>query len=153
MASKLFRAVVGFGISLGTVSAACSGAIDDETVAVNSTEPDANSPQAVSDGGPSPIDAAVIDAADGHVADASTDAPKDVDVDAFCDVAWPTTKAGLTVPECVDPTEVCADAGHPAIGCWRKNDAGTCDFLAGARFPICVDGAWTCAPGQSETCP
>src|SRR5687768_11966568 len=102
MASKLFRAVVGFGIGLGATSAACFGTTDDGGIVGSAAEaaPDGSTSNTV----PSPSSTGTSTAPDpdaeptsndaspdGKVAaDAGLDAPKDVGVDAFCDAAWPT---------------------------------------------------------------
>lgn len=160
MASKLFRAVVGFGISLGATSAACFGATEDGGViggdagpgpspssSSTSRRPQPNPP----DEDPPPDEQG--DAGPIVVKDAGLDAPKDVAADAFCDNAWPTTKGNPGPPKCVDPNDECADAG-PMARCYALGDAGTCDFWP-AYAPWCVSGEWQCKGGQmhEEDCP
>jgi hypothetical protein len=106
MASKLFRAVVSAGISLGTSAAACS----------------LDAPGA-------PGDAIASDAG----------------ADAFCDAAWPTTKAHPIPTSCIDPNGECADAGGPHF-CLRPAGDGGCD-LSQAFMPSCASGAWQCRSG------
>jgi hypothetical protein len=115
MASRLFHAVVGIGISLGTTSLACSGRVTtrlqaddvtaDEPAPLPSASPVSSSnpvtpPTLVADAGTdafAPVDdAASPDATslDGDVTDSAAvvDASTDALLDAFCDAAWPTTK-------------------------------------------------------------
>jgi hypothetical protein len=149
MASKLFRAVVGFGIALGAASGACFGASSDtpETVTegadASTSTPTTNTPSSSgsSNGDPSSTQ-------DGSsVADAGVDAPKDVGVDAFCDAAWPTTKGNPQPPSCVDPNGECVDAGTPEH-CYAVADGG-CD-VAKMTFPYCVNKDWQCQPGTTN---
>lgn len=157
MASKLFRAVVGFGISLGAASAACMGAVDEvattndggasrDGAASSTSPPPAPSPP------PSTDDGAAAVPADAGV-DVALDAPKDVGPDAFCDAAWPTTKGNPGPPKCVDPDGACADAGHPTY-CWKDDGTGACDF-GQSYAPFCVGKQWECQSGTipSEKCP
>lgn len=156
MASKLFRAVVGFGIGLGATSAACFGATDDGGTAgtVAEVAPDGSTSQPGArlpglDAGASEVDAradAPAEAAPG-VGDAGVDAPKDVGVDAFCDAAWPTTKGNPKPPGCTDPNGECVDAG-PMHRCIPVDDAGGCDWTAfQTTAPFCVSSEWRCSPG------
>jgi len=157
MASKLFRAVVGFGIGLGTASAACFGATDDAGTTTEKADASASTPTITP---PSSRDSAVdpaIDAssdvnvgADASLdapADTGLDAPKDVGVDAFCDAAWPTTKGNPKPPTCIDPNGHCADAGRPEH-CYAPADAGGCDFST-STAPFCVSGDWQCSSGTT----
>ena len=150
MASKLFRAVVVFGIGLGAASAACFGASSDtperttEGTDASTSTPESNassSSSGSSSGDPSPTP-------DGSsVADAAVDAPKDVGADAFCDAAWPTTKGNPKPPACVDPNGECVDAGVPEH-CYAVVDGG-CD-VAKMTFPYCVNKDWQCQPGTTN---
>lgn len=160
MASKLFRAVVGFGIGLGATSAACFGATDDGGIVGSAAEAEAAPDGSTSTTVPSPPSSGSSTAPDPDpgptandaapdvkvVTDAGVDAPKDVGADAFCDVAWPTTKGGK-LPACSDPTGECADAGHPSA-CVSRDDAGACDWSSGTYAPICVNAEWRCGAGR-----
>ena len=146
MASKLFRAVVGFGIGLGAASAACFGAASDATDTTtadsDASTTNSSSSSASSSGDPSPTP-------DGAPAvDAGVDAPKDVGIDAFCDAAWPTTKGNPQPPSCVDPNGECVDAGTPEH-CYVVADGG-CDF-AKMVFPYCANKDWQCQPGTTNS--
>lgn len=152
MASKLFRAVVGFGIGLGAASAACFGATDG-TSETTSDDKDASttvptpSSTGTTDHDPTPpANDASPDVT--VVADAGVDAPKDVGVDAFCDAAWPTTKGNPGPPKCTDPNGECTDAGHPDH-CYPVTDAGACDWssFGATTAPFCVNKEWRCGPG------
>jgi hypothetical protein len=146
MASKLFRAVVGFGIALGAASAACFGASSDEAQTTTegtdaSASTPTNSASSTSSGGqPDPTP-------DAAITDARVDAPKDAGVDAFCDAAWPTTKGNPQPPACVDPNGECAEAGAPEH-CYALADGG-CN-LGKMTFPYCVNGDWQCQPGTTN---
>lgn len=154
MSSKLFRAVVGLGISLGTASAACFGAVDSGS---NGTEPPANSAPSAPDkkGDPADVgapqaDATVDSGSDSAVAttDAAADAPSDAMLDAFCDAAWPTTKGNPSGPTCGAVAD-CKDAG-PAPYCFTQVDATsqTCDSTSTKALPAwCVSGHWECSGG------
>lgn len=145
MASRLFRAVVGVGISFGAASAACFGAVDDvkpgsdagasPDAAVSSTTAPPSPPSSTGSG----------DDADVPPSDAAADAPKDAGPDAFCDAAWPTTKGNPGPPACIDPNGECADAGLPTY-CWQDDGDGGCSF-GGSFAPFCVGGQWRCQAG------
>lgn len=156
MASKLFRAVVGFGIGLGATTAACFGATDGGIVGTtaesvpdgststvppssgtSTTEPDPGPTSTSNDASPD------VKA----VADAGVDAPKDVGADAFCDAAWPTTKGNPKPPACTDPNNECSDAGPPHY-CVPVDDAGACGFTTTA--PFCVNKEWRCQSGTID---
>jgi len=150
MSSRLFRAVVGLGISLGTASAACYGSVDPTNAgdASGSTEP--SSP----DKAPNPVtnpttptrDAAA--AVDAHVdaqVDAVADAPKDAILDAFCDATWPTTKGTSGGPTC-GAVEDCKDAG-PAPHCYKQVTTSTCNPGTAPLPAWCVAGNWQCSGG------
>jgi len=159
MASKLFRAVVGFGISLGATSAACFGATDDGGVVGGDAgpSPSASSTSRPRQPQPPPPDddpeETDDDAGPIVTKDAGLDAPKDVGADAFCDNAWPTTKGSAGPPKCVDPNDECADAG-PMERCYELGDGGVCTFWP-QYAPWCVSGEWQCKGGQMhyEDCP
>ena len=162
MASKLFRAVVGFGISLGAASAACvGGAGSIEASAADTTTPPGNTwdppPgsnwEAPGSNSESPNSPASGDArAD---ADAAADAPKDAMLDAFCDAAWPTTKGNPGGPTC-GAVDGCGDAG-PAPHCYKlasgsssssSSSSTKCD-PANVTYPAwCISGAWQCSTGS-----
>jgi hypothetical protein len=164
MASKLFRAVVGFGIGLGATSAACFGATEGGIVGTTAEAVPDGSTSAV----PSPSSSGTTTADPGPgpaptpndasfdvtvVADAGVDAPKDVGADAFCDAAWPTTKGNPKPPACTDPNDECVDAGSPGY-CVPVGDAGTCEW-SGTFAPFCVNQEWRCQPGTIDwgSCP
>jgi hypothetical protein len=158
MASKLFRAVVGFGIGLGATSAACFGSTEGgiagtaaETVPDGSTSSAVPSPSSTGTATPDEeVPQASKDAtADAKATDAAVDAPKDVGVDAFCDAAWPTTKGNPGPPKCVDPNGECADAGNPDL-CVEVDDAGACNFSSTTTAPFCVNKEWRCQPGTKS---
>jgi hypothetical protein len=159
MTSRLFRALVCVGISLGSsATAACSGAISENAEDSGTTNP----PDATPDQTTPTFDAAAdttvdvrVDApADGgidakpDVRDAAVDAPKDaiadVIADAFCDAAWPTTKGNPKPPACTDPLGECADAGFPEH-CYQVIGPFTCDY-DDTTAPFCVNKAWQCSP-------
>jgi hypothetical protein len=145
MASKLFHAVVGVGISLGV--AACGGAVTDDE-GLGFSEPEAGAPgltpeagtSAVSDAAPAEIpDAGPMDAA---LVDATADAADDALVAAFCDVAWPITKSGREV---CGPYEECATSEAP--WCFGPGHQGSCTI-----YPLqCVGGQWQCMGGATPT--
>lgn len=139
MSSRLFHAIVGVGVSVGTT--ACSGLVD---------EP-----------GPSPV----ADARDASIArdvwqdtDAKADAASDARVifDAFCDAPWPTTKGGGRPeqrPACTNPEGRCVvvDAG------WGGGQP-SCIEVTGQQAPPyacngregwdqCFEGQWRCPTG------
>lgn len=163
MASRLFRAVVGFGIGLGAASAACFGNTEGSTVGgvtEDATDKDASSSARVPGKTASyedpnetdpPEETSPDDASPDvkKVADAGVDAPKDVGADAFCDAAWPTTKGNPKPPACTDPNGECAAADAGAQGrCIPLDDAGACDwtvFTTSAQ--LCVNKEWRCLPG------
>lgn len=129
MASKLFRAVVGVGISLGTASAACLGS--------SSPAPDATADEASTPAPPSP------DA--GDAPESSADATTDALLDAFCDASWPTTKGNHAGgPTCGDTVD-CHEAG-PSPYCFKQVDpvASICD-TAPVLPAWCVGGSWQCS--------
>jgi hypothetical protein len=151
MSTRLFHAIVGFGIALGTASAACLGAVEDQDQAGAddvATLPDGAVPPAFASDA-SPGDAAVDVPSHDHDASAVHDAT----VDAFCDVTWPTTKGNPSGPTC-GPTEACAEAGA-APWCLAVVTGTTCD--ATRTVPArCVAGSWDCGPdaipGDRCTC-
>ncbi len=155
MNSRLFRAVVGLGIGLGTVSAACLSGDDDSTeepsIDIPATYPPAHEGGRTGDiDADRPADSAVDAVADSTVdaaPDASADAPKDVILDAFCDVAWPTTKGNVGAPTC-GPVEDCAEAGRAPF-CYRQvtGTRTTCDLEPPREATWCVGGRWQCASG------
>lgn len=150
MPSKLFHAVVGVGISLGSV-AACGGATSEDAALLS---PDAT--ELPADGGldvaiPLP-EAAPPDAAQGDAAvDAPPDAapvldatpvPSDAIVEAFCDVTWPITKAGR---EACGPIDDCAGLQIP--WCLEPDGQGSCKL-----YPLeCVGAEWQCLGGVTPT--
>jgi hypothetical protein len=159
MASKLFRAVVGFGIGLGATTAACFGATDAgivgttaENVPDGSTSkvPAPSSSTSSTDPGPTSTPPPKDASSDVHVhvADAAADAPKDVGADAFCDAAWPTTKGNPKPPACTDPNNECVDAGAPGY-CVPVSDAGTCEW-GDTYAPFCVNKEWRCQSGTID---
>lgn len=157
MASKLFRAVVGFGIGLGAASAACfgatdggvaGGAFDDGTDASTSSTSPSGSSSGTTTQVP-PTNTTNDAAPDGTVVDAGLDAPKDVGPDAFCEAPWPTTKASPPPPKCIDPNGECAEAGALQITCVVEYPDGGCDTTK-AWMGQCVAGEWRCAPGKVE---
>lgn len=161
MASKLFRAVVGFGIGLGLTSAACLGATEGGIVGSTAENVPDGSPETNSSSSSSgssttnPDPDAVSPAKDASpdatvVVDSGIDAPKDVGADAFCDAAWPTTKGNPKPPSCVDPNGDCVDAGAP-MRCVPMDDAGACDFGAFNTYaPFCVNKEWRCQSGTVD---
>ena len=159
MASKLFRAVVGVGISLGSVSA-CGGSTSNDVEGL--VPPDA---PATPEGGvdaaapPRTVDAGTMDAApvsdagadtlpdasaptDAAPVDAADDVLEDAIVAAFCDVTWPITKAGREV---CGPADECA--GQTIPWCFGLGDGGPCTL-----YPLaCVGGEWHCMGGATPT--
>lgn len=174
MSTKLFRAVVGLGISIGSAVAACDGAAD-VTPLGDGGGVDAAS---AADGASTPPDSASVvveasadvvegeDAADASADDASDGAPTDALADAFCDAAWPTTKGQVILPNCLDPSGRCWDAAAPircmaALGPHQcdiqgSGVAGMCVFTAEAGSsvpdadadaePAAISAAWMCPP-------
>lgn len=156
MTSKLFRAIVGFGISLGTASAACLGAVDTLPEGGSPTGSGATEPAEAPDGqGPGARDGGTHEGGGNTQSDARADvadAPHDVVLDAFCDAAWPTTKGNPGGPTC-GPIHDCIDAG-PAPHCWQAVDAITCNSSAPGVPAWCVGGTWHCSTGAlpNEAC-
>ena len=164
MASKLFRAVVGFGIGLGATTAACFGATTDvdppadggpsQEGETSTTVPDVPPIDEKVDPTPDatvlPADAGA-DVAKDVAVDVKADAPKDAGIDAFCDAAWPTTKGNPGPPKCIDPGSECTDAG-PVLRCYPRTDAGQCQFW-NRHAGLCIDGVWQCPSGTEPTCP
>jgi hypothetical protein len=160
LSSRLFHAVVGVGIALGTSAIGCSGAIDVESAAPDGavvpdlahedsgTSPDATKINSAHDAGAdsnhdSELDAG-IDATTG--VDAALDAPQDVILDAFCDAAWPTTKGNPNPPTCGAVVD-CADAGEAPF-CYVALSSTQCD--GNQLVPAwCVGGDWQCSPGST----
>jgi hypothetical protein len=154
MSSRLFHTVVGLGIALGAQGVACLGG-GDATPASDATEGGAAPSPSAS--GTAASDAskpdATIGAADGAATapdSGASDAPRDVILDAFCDAAWPTTKAnGGAGPTC-GAVDACKDAGL-APHCFgvTAETPLTCDSKR--IFPAwCVDGAWRCTTGTAR---
>lgn len=148
MSSRLFRAVVGIGISLGTASAACLGSVDTGAATTgNDTTPGNQATSSPPLGAP-PGDPG-HESHDGGTThppekDAAVDAPRDAILDAFCDASWPTTKGNPHGPTCGDVSP-CADAG-PAPYCQRVVSAGpTCDPNPPNEVAWCVDKQWKCS--------
>ena len=162
MASKLFHAVVGVGISLGI--SACGGSVEqDSAQGGQASQPfptaeggaDAGISLPKADAGSADSAAGVDGAADVTIPDAgaSPDTPmvdaapdvgKDAIVDAFCDDPWPITKSGRVV---CGPSEACA--GTPAPWCFGKTADGSCTI-----YPLaCVDQQWQCLGGTSMNTP
>ena len=158
MASKLFHAVVGVGISLGSV-AACGGSTSndfEELLPADATPaPDAGIDTGVV---PPKLDATTVDAtpasdagadavpdasvADAAPVDAAPDAPADAIVAAFCDVTWPITKAGREV---CGPADECE--GKPVPWCYLQTAEGVCTL-----YPLeCKGGEWHCFGGAIPT--
>lgn len=155
--SRLFQAVVGVGIALATVSAACFDHAD--PAADPSTDPDAtasarNDAPSADDASPTG-DATTSDATPDVVTpvDASADVILDAPPDAFCDASWPTTKGDRNGPTC-GPIADCHDSG-PAPWCMTINAAGTCDGT-GPAVAWCMNGQWRCStntiPREACTC-
>lgn len=146
MTSKLFRAVVGVGIALGTASGACLGAIDSVPEADDASTTTTPQPDGASTPKPTPSADAGADAAADADADAPLDAPKDVILDAFCDATWPTTKGNVHAPTC-GPTEECEDAG-PAPRCYYRIEGSDAGCNVTKPIPAwCVSAAWQCSTG------
>jgi hypothetical protein len=124
--------------------------------------PDANAPEALSEGGvdvasPRPeVDAGLADAApasDGSagalpdaapVVDAAPldAAPEDAIVAAFCDAAWPITKSGRVI---CGPAEECAGLEVP--WCFGPDGQGSCKL-----YPVeCVGAQWHCMGGVTPS--
>jgi hypothetical protein len=173
MASRLFHAVVGVGISLGSVSS-CGGIALEGEGSLGS--PDAGSPDVLEEGGvdaahPLPerdtgspdaevesdgsLDAALPDAAatpdatplEAAALDAAPDVRQDAIVEAFCDVTWPITKAGRAVcapaEECEGPDLSCFECEGPVPYCVGPDGQGSCIL-----YPVaCVGTDWQCTGG------
>jgi hypothetical protein len=146
MASKLFHAVVGVGISLGSASA-CGGSTSSdewafETLDATAPEtPDAAAPEAPDASANAPPDAAIVDAAP---VDAAADVPEDALVAAFCDATWPITKSGREV---CGPYDECSSV--PAPWCVGPDDQGACKL-----YPLqCTGGEWHCMGGTPSDVP
>lgn len=169
MASKLFHAVVGVGIALGS-AAACDGSVEpstpadaaasdaasaDGTAAVDATSGDVSVPTDAT----TEVDATdddVVDAGADVIADAAVDAAVDAPTDAaFCDNAWPTTKGTYVPPTCLDPAGACADAG-PIARCLPTLAPHDCDTSTMGFAASCSGGADAsvsdAGPGEWE-CP
>jgi hypothetical protein len=152
MASRLFRAVVGIGISLGTASVACFGGTDDPPAASpDAAQADpADSARTQVDGATS-SDAGAPDVrvqGDADAGDAAPDAPKDAGLDAFCDASWPTTKGNPGGPTCGDVTG-CADAGYqPRCVVQTASSPVTCNPNVDAFPAWCVSTQWQCSEGS-----
>lgn len=150
MASKLFRAVVGLGISLGAASTACFGTVEsmpDATEPTTGSEASAPETGLATNSSPSTdagTDAPAVDAAADAPLDAPLDAPTDALLDAFCDASWPTTKGSGPTCGAIDG---CNDAGRPPYCIEHVNPPSqTCG--TGQLFPAwCVNGAWQCSTG------
>ena len=146
MTSRLFHAIVGFGIALGASGVACLGAVSDPPAIDGAETPPAPTspgapPMTTVDGAPARD--AGIDSTLGPDADAAADAPRDAILDAFCDAAWPTTK-GNPGPTC-GPIAECAEAG-PTPQCHPLTAPLTCETR---MVPVwCVAGKWECSTGS-----
>jgi hypothetical protein len=158
MASKLFHAVVGVGLSLAGVSA-CGGSTSSDA-----QSPDANLPEGQPEGGvdvqspPPELDAGVFEAApasdasadvppdvataDAAPIDAAADVPTDAIVAAFCDLAWPITKAGR---EACGPIDECMS--QPIPWCLGPDGDGGCELY----LLECVGAEWHCMGGVIPT--
>ncbi len=152
MASKLFHAVVGVGISLGT---ACGGNIAQDgdpfgplpDAGTSKPKPEGGvdaGPVVLADAGPPDTfapEAAAPDAAptpDAAPLDAASDSPEDAIVAAFCDNPWPITKSGRAV---CGPYEECAI--NEAPWCYGPGPQGSCQI-----YPVeCVGAQWHCMGG------
>lgn len=128
MSSRLYRAIIGVGISLGTTMSAC-GAIDTSSVQ-----------------SPSDNDAGAEVEATPRTDAAGLDASKDVILDAFCDATWPTTKGNSGGPTC-GPTDACADSG-PAPRCFEAIGPSICESHRPGFAAWCVGGEWKCSHGS-----
>ncbi len=158
MPSKLFHAVVGVGISLGS-AAACGGVADRDGPTPLAPDAQGPLPHPQADGGSdaalptpdaaAPDSAVTIDAApdatvtaDASIEDAAPDAPKDAIIDAFCDAPWPITKSGREV---CGPYEECGQTSAP--WCFVQDSQGACSL----QPLICVDQQWQCLGGATPT--
>jgi hypothetical protein len=145
MSSRLFRAVVGVGIALGTVSAACLGVVGDPADGADASTgaPGTELPRTEAGSTAETARGKDVDAA----ADAPADAPKDVVIlDAFCDAAWPTTKGSVPSAPTCGPVADCAEAGS-APYCARISTTSpvTCDPHPPVEVAWCVAGHWQCS--------
>ncbi len=156
MSSKLYRAIVGIGISLGATSVACLGTVDtpsdvsDDGGSEAAVRSEAGVGADAATAADSATDARAVDATVDAPADAgvdvAVDAPKDAILDAFCDAAWPTTK-GSGGPTC-GPLDTCADSG-PAPSCIEQLGPSTCNASSSQVFPAwCFGGEWECSTGS-----
>jgi len=132
MRSKLFRAVVGVGLSLGGSGAGCSGnsTSDDDG---SGGDPNGTGGKAGSGG----------TAGDPHAGTAGL--PTDAGTDAFCDAAWPTTKGNPAPPPSCEEQAECGgppDAGFGFLRCRPKLDEHLCDYLLVTSE--CENGVWQC---------
>lgn len=152
MASKLFQAIVGVGIAIGTTMA-CSGKTSPIDPATSDADTDASDRRihdmrdASAHDGDHVEDATHADAhVDHDASDAEliVDASVDVILDAFCDAAWPTTKGNVGPSSCIDPTGACADAGTP-LRCHAVVAPNVCSS-ATAVASTCVAAHWECPP-------
>ncbi|MBS2020605.1 MAG: hypothetical protein JST00_47565 [Deltaproteobacteria bacterium] len=141
MTSRLFRAVVGIGISLGATSAACLGKLTDDDPPPGALTPPLGTAPPPTSSAPAPTSTGAVEPPD-----AAPHLPHDAGIDAFCDAAWPTTK-GTPIPTC-GPIDDCADAGlRPS--CYEVVAPGSCRRPDGRLQPVwCVSGTWQCGPGK-----
>lgn len=156
MSSRLYRAIVGVGISLGTSMGACSGAIEmSQDGNGNGSDIDAaqDGDGSVSSDSAVTGDAGARDAArsgdagaDSAALDAAKDAPKDAILDAFCDATWPTTKGNSGGPTC-GPVVACAEAG-PAPRCVEELAPSVCNAVSPGSAAWCVGDQWACSTGS-----
>jgi hypothetical protein len=159
MDSRLFRAIVGVGLALGAAGTACSTAVIAEgasTDAPDASSVDARPLQPVAPEVAAPPDSS---ASPDALADAGApidDAAADAYLGAFCDAAWPTTKASRGVPQCGD-VSACLLGATQVPYCIPSSGAGKCDDhdrdpdagVASVIQPVwCVDGGWECARGS-----
>jgi hypothetical protein len=156
MSSRLFRAIVGVGISLGATSAACIGTGDGGLGVTEDGGPETEDPTTSSSSADSSSGDAAKSKKDAR-ADASVDAPKDAILDAFCDATWPTTKGNSGGPTC-GPIDACSDAG-PAPRCYAEIGPSVCATSGSSSSSSsssgssqvfaawCVGGKWECSSG------
>ncbi len=173
MRSKLFHAVVGVGISLGSATA-CGGVADSE--GLGGPQPDAKAPkphptaEAGADTGINPptpdagVDTGIVpptpDAAEtdsavtadaapdgGVLPDASiVDAAPDAPKDAIVDAFCDATwPITKSGREVCGPTEECK--GLPTPWCFTQDAQGSCSM----QPLICVDQQWQCLGGATPT--
>ncbi len=151
MSSRLFHTVVAFGIALGAQGAACLGDAVDAAPPVEPAEggagpatEDATADARASDTGSK----GAVDGAAATGDGGASDAPRDVILDAFCDAAWPTTKATPGGPTC-GAVDACKDAGAPphCFTLTSETPLLTCDSRA--VLPAwCGGGGWRCTAGS-----